>query len=392
MVRWHILSALLRKEFDRHLANRGGVALGLLLVAAAVLMGAFAPDEAAGSVGRVGGAHHCFVEYDAETPLVAHLRRTVPPELAGQVVFRPLADADTLDGLIVYEPGVGSVQVRQPAGGPVRVSVWHPEGDPAALAKYEAWFWREARRAFGEQARRAGAPAPEPAAGPDEMWLVLEAHGRLRDRAGAAVPELHIDRKGLGGAVLDVRAAVATGMVAFALYFACVYLLATLTCEERERGVLLAQALSPASPAEIVAAKALFYPTLGIGLAAVVAGAYRPDVLADPFFWMSLVAVGGGFLGVGMTVAAVARTQRAAFLGAMGYLLVVSLVLLGCTAAGVRWPPYLAVEFHGPRVLHAALTGCVSEDHWAHLLAAAGLAAGWLALAGWLFRRGGWQS
>ncbi|MBX9627102.1 MAG: ABC transporter permease [Gemmataceae bacterium] len=387
-MRAHILAALLRKEWDRHLANRGGVALGLLLVAAAVLMGALAPDEAAGSVGRVGGAHHCFVEFDAQTPLVAHLARHVPPELAGQVLFRPLADADAVDGLIVYDPGVGAIQVRQPPGGPVRVSVWYPDGDPAALARFEGWFWREARRAFADEARRAGRELPpDPPFGPDETWLVLEAHGRLRDRAGAAVPELAIDRKGLGGAVLDIRAAVATGMVAFALYFACVYLLATLTCEERERGLLLAQALSPASPAEIVAAKALFYPALGGALAAIVAGAYRPAVLADPFFWLSLAAVGGGFLGVGMTVAALARTQRAAFLGAMGYLLAVSLLLLGCTAAGVRWVPYLAVEYHGPRVLHAALTGAVSEDHWGHLLAAAGLAAGWLLLAGWLFRR-----
>jgi hypothetical protein len=382
-----ILLALLRKEFDRHLANRGGVALGLLLVAAAVLMGAFAPDEAAGSVGRVGGAHHCFVEFDADTPLVARLMRSVPPELAGRVVFRRLADADTLDGLIVYDPGVGAIQLRQPAGRPVRVSVWYPDGDPAALGRFEAWFWREVHRAFADQARSAGVAVPDPASGPDDAWLVLEAHGRLRDRAGAVVPELAVDRKGLGGAVLDVRAAVATGMVAFALYFACVYLLATLTCEERERGLLLAQALSPASPAEIVAAKCLFYPAVGGTLAAIVAGAYRPDVLAEPFFWLALAAVGGGFLGVGLTVAAVARTQRAAFLGAMGYLLAVSLLLLACTAAGVRWVPALAVEYHGPRVLHAALTGAVSEDHWGHLLAAAGLAAGWLALAGWLFRR-----
>lgn len=380
-MRPHILAALLRKEWDRHLANRGGVALALLLVAAAVLMGAFAPDEAAGSVGRVGGAHHCLVEYDAETPLVEHLKLSVPPELAGQVGFRRLADADAVDGLLLYDPGVGSIQVRQTAGA-VRVSVWYPGGDPAALTRFEAWFWREARRAFGEQARRAGRDVPpDPAFGGDESWLVLEAHGRLRDRAGSAVPELAVDRKGLGGPVLDVRAAVATGMVVFALYFACVYLLATLTCEERERGVLLAQALSPASPAEIVAAKALFYPAAGGVLAAAVAGAYRFEVLADPFFWLGVGAVGAGFLGVGMTVAAVARTQRAAFLGAMGYLLAVSAVLAGASAAGAGWVPWLAAEYHGPRVLHAALTGSVSEDHWGHLLAAAGLAAGWLTLA-----------
>ena len=56
-MRAHILRALLAKEFHRHLANRGGLALGLLLVAAAVLLSAFNPGggEAALQAGeRIG--------------------------------------------------------------------------------------------------------------------------------------------------------------------------------------------------------------------------------------------------------------------------------------------------------------------------------------------------
>ena len=86
------------------------------------------------------------------------------------------------------------------------------------------------------------------------------------------LPKIEIERNGLGAPQLDLRSAVATGMVVFSLYFFCVYLLPTMTCEERERGVLLAQALSPASPLEILAAKFLFYPLLGITMAAILAG------------------------------------------------------------------------------------------------------------------------
>lgn len=409
-MRWHILSALLHKEVARHLANRGGLALALLLVAAAVLLSVFAPEEAAGGTGMVGGVHHCFVECDAESALVTHLKANVPKELAGQVVFRPLDKADTVDGVIVYPTGTGAIQVRHvPAdksqtGRPaVVVFVWHPDGDPTALAPYEAWFWREARRGFAARARLkgvAGVP-PDPEFDQDNRWLVLEAHKRFQDQVEAArkaapgsppvVPDLEIQRKGLGGKVLDFRAAIATGMVVFALYFACVYLLPTLNCEERERGVLLAQALSPASPAEILAAKFFFYPVMGMALAGVIAGIYKPAVLGSLFFWLSLVAVGGGFLGIGMTVATLAKTQRAAFLGAMCYLLCVSMVLLICSTNGIPFIPYLAVEYHGPRILHAALSGDVYPYHWHHLLGAIGLAAGWLAAAGWLFRRRGWQ-
>ena len=49
------------------------------------------------------------------------------------------------------------------------------------------------------------------------------------------------------------------------LFFVCVYLLPSLTCEERERGVLLAQALSPAAPREILAAKFLVLKVLRSG-------------------------------------------------------------------------------------------------------------------------------
>lgn len=407
-MRWYILQALLHKEFSRHLANRGGIALGLLLVAAAFLLSVFSPEEAAGGTGMVGGVHHCFVEFDRATPLVRHLQENVPPELKGQIRFRPLADASTIDGVIVYPTGTGAIQIRQsvePGRRPaVHVYVWHPEGDPTALAAYESWFWRESRRAFiagAAQKLSAADLPPQPTFDAENKWLVQEAHKRFQDQVEAArkakpgdapfIPDLEIDRKGLGGKVLDFRAAIATGMVVFALYFACVYLLPTLNCEERERGVLLAQALSPASPLEILAAKFLFYPVLGMGLAAVIAGIYKSAVLGSLFFWLSLVAVGGGFLGIGMTVATLAKTQRAAFLGAMCYLLSVSMVLLICSTNNIPFVPYLAVEYHGPRILHAALSGDVYPYHWRHLLGAVGLAAAWLTAAGWLFRRRGWQ-
>ncbi len=242
---------------------------------------------------------------------------------------------------------------------------------------------------------------PDPAFDPENDWIVLEAHQRFQDQVVAAarraevpaptVPDLQIFRKGLGGKVLDFRAAVATGLVVFSLYFACVYLLPTLNCEERERGVLLAQALTPASPTEILAAKFLFYPLAGIGLAATLAAIYKASVLSSLFFWFSLFAVGSGFLGIGMTIATLAKTQRAAFLGGMCYLLSVSMVLLICSTNGIPVLPWLAIEYHGPRILHAALSGEVRTYHWGHLLSAFVLAVAWLTAAGWLFRRRGWQ-
>src|SRR3954464_9460164 len=110
-MRWYILRALLGKEVQRHLANRGGIALALLLVTAAVLLSVFAPEETAGGTGMVGGVHHCFVEYDRAAPVVKHLQDDKPKDL--KVQFRELAKADTINTVIVCPPGTGANQVRQ---------------------------------------------------------------------------------------------------------------------------------------------------------------------------------------------------------------------------------------------------------------------------------------
>src|SRR5206468_477177 len=129
---------------------------------------------------------------------------------------------------------------------------------------------------------------------------------------------------------VDMQSSMTVGLVLFALFFSCVYLLPSLMCEERERGILLAQALSPASPMEILMAKFLFYPTAGITLAALLAGIARPVVLLDVFFWLALVTAALGSLGIGLSIASLARTQRTASMGALSYMLVVALFLFIC--------------------------------------------------------------
>jgi hypothetical protein len=411
-MRFYILRALLVKEVHRHLANRGGIALALLLVVAALMLSMFNPGAGggqAGGGGLVNGVHRCYVEYPAETPFIRELHASVPADLRPQIFFRA-RPADSVNGLVTYEPGEGAIQIRTRTedGRPVlKFWVWHPPGEPGAMAPYELWFFRAARDALQKQAvadLRAGgldaARLPTPDPGTDDLWAVRDSFRQLdeqyaRLRAGTdrppPLPRVEIQRDGLGAKELDLRSAIATGMVVFALYFACVYLLPTLNCEERERGVLLAQALSPASPTEILTAKFLFYPLMGITLAAALAGIYKPAILSTLFFWLALVAMAAGFLGIGMTVATLAKTQRAAFMGSMCYLLSVALILFICQQNGIRYVPYLALEFHGPRVLHAAVTQDVSSEHWMHLAAAGGLATVWILVAGWLFRRRGWQ-
>ncbi len=385
-MRLYVLRALFVKEVLRHVANRGGIALALLLVVAALLLSVFNPGAGAGGTGGgslVGGVHRCMIQYPADTPFVRSLRESVPADLRPHVVFEQLPPGN-IDGLVKYPPGTGAIQIRSrvEAGRTVlKFWIWHPPEDAGAMAPYEAWFWKAARDAMQREAEAAvrakggdtsKLSAPDP--GTDDLWAVRDSFRQLDEQVarlgGTPLPKVEIDRTGLGAKELDLRSAIATGMVVFALYFSCVYLLPTLNCEERERGVLLAQALSPASPSEILTAKFLFYPVLGMALAATLAGIYKPAILSTLFFWLALTAMASGFLGIGMTVATLAKTQRAAFMGSMCYLLSIALVLFICQQNGIPFVPYLALEFHGPRVLHAAITGSPEPEHWLHLAAA----------------------
>ena len=365
-MRWFILRTLLYKEGLRLLANRGGVALLLLLVGASLLLSFFGNRD--GSTANVSiGIRHCYVDYTQDGPLIRHLQSHVPPDLQGQITIRPLARS-VIDGrgTVGYPQATGAIQIR-PLFDDLDdfgflVWFWRPGEDSSSLAPYEAWFWREMLAYY-----RNASPSDVP-----------------------RLPPVVVKRSALGGG-LDQRSGLATALVLFGLFFVCVYLQSSLTCEERERGVLLAQALSPATAAEILTAKLLFYPAVALALAVVAAGTYKPAVLGQGFFWLSLGTSVGGSMGVGLTVASLARTQRAAAIGALCYMVAVALILLICQQNSIPLLPYLALEYYGPRLIHAALTGSVQPYHWANLAAAAALTCGWMVVATWLFRRYGWQ-
>jgi ABC-2 type transporter len=368
-MRWYILRTLLGKEVSRQLANRGGTALAILLVVVTLLL-TFVGDYG-GSVDVLnGGVAHCFVDYWQEDPWVEYLKANVPPELRSRVHFRPVGKVMTEGQEIVYPPATGAIQLRSCGvfGKDRRYKVWMWQPDNGAgFVVYESWFWKESTHYFQQR--------------------TLQALGRS---SPAAEPVYQQERSTLSGG-LDTRSALATSLVLFALCFACVYLLPSLMCEERERGVLLAQALSPASPAEILAAKCLFYPLLGIGLAAVLVSILNVAALAEPFFWLALAVTACGSMGVGLTIACLARSQRNASMTALGYMLGIAVLLYICQNFRVPVVQNFVLEFHGPRMLHAVISGTLLAWHWLNLAAALLIAGFWLALATFLFRRQGWQ-
>jgi hypothetical protein len=114
-------------------------------------------------------------------------------------------------------------------------------------------------------------------------------------------------------------------------------------------------------------------------------------VLARPFFWLSLLSLALGSLGIGMSIASLARTQRSASLAALCYMLVVALILVICQQNSISYLPDLFIESHAPQILHATLTNQTRGHHWFNLLECGVLAIVWVSVAGFLFRKRGWQ-
>src|SRR5262245_16447622 len=411
-MRWHVLRTRLHKEALRHATNRGGLALAGLLVTASLLLAALNPaSDPDKPATLIGGIHHCIIWYDEDSDWLNHLRANVPGGLRANILFYPIRPKVEPDQHIEYKTGTGGIELRSmPASEGLlqyRVYVRYPEGDRAGMAVYENWFWRESHRFFHSRAaevlRQNGVDVDRafpPPALEDDLWTQRQAYRDLAEQYAklangspirSPLPLLDMRERAVVGGALDLRAAIATALVLFALCFTCVYLMPSLTCEERERGLLLAQALSPATALEILTAKFLFYPVFGIVLATLLAGIHNPAVLGRPFFWMCLATLSVGTLGIGMTIACLAKTQRAASLGALCYMLVVALVLIVCQQNNITRLPALAIEYHAPHVLHATLTNQLRPEHWWNLGASAALAIAWALLAVVLFRRRGWQ-
>jgi len=420
MMRWYVLKTLLHKELLRLLNNKGGLAMSAVMIFAAVLAAVF--GDTTMSTSMVTGQTQCVVDYWQDGGWVEHLKDNVPDHLAGRISFRSLAGHE---GTISYPLGAVGIQLRpvdhasedgvppEPGkadGSPsqFKVWVWYPDPDGAAAAPFEIWFWQESWRFFSE---RAGGDSLaeddtraddwQPKGADADFWqgrqrsfrdrLAARLKARGTAEAMAAVPQLRVERSRMVDRRVNLRAGAAMFLVLMALFFVCIFLMPSATAEERERGALLAQALSPASSLEILGAKLLFYPALAVGLASLVAGICRPEALALPFFWLALGITALGTVGIGLTLSVLARTQRAASMSALSYMLAVALILIICRTNGFELPAAIMLENHGPEMLLAALNDSVKPSHWGQLAISWVLAVVWCGLATALFRRFGWQ-
>lgn len=453
-MRGYVLRALLVKEARRHFADRGGLTLAVLLVAVALLVATGGGQDARQRSRFVLGTTSAIVDYWEAGSLISHLQahplagvRTRfrgprggagGPEPRGDPALRNTPPTDQggssgspRRGEPRYSEGTIGLQLRrlgEPGPGPERYSVvfLYHGADAGAVAGLSRWFYARTFEHFagrpillrtdepavsfpsgtsvirvepadaeagGTSTASAGAPSVGALGAPTGVGRhALLFHSSALAGGEVPAPEvvLEEERRSLRSK-LDDESLLIQLLMMFSLFLFCVYLLPSFTCEERERGVLLAQMLSPATTPEILAAKFLFYPMAGGAIAVLVAAITRPAVLALPFFWLTLLVASACYLAVGMMISSLAATQRKASVGALAYLLVSTTLLVVTNQLGIPIMQFLAFEPLTSRSLSSALAGVVGSRDWLRLGWTSLLATFWVGLAVYLFRRRGWQ-
>src|SRR4029079_9435212 len=120
---------------------------------------------------------------------------------------------------------------------------------------------------------------------------------------------------------------VITALTIFALYLLSFNLYLTSSGEEREKRVLLGLLLSPASPAEFILAKAIFYVSASLVVSLAVVAMYEPRLLARPLLWAAIMSGSLGYVAIGTVILAIVRRQTTISIVSMLYLIATSTVM-----------------------------------------------------------------
>src|SRR3954452_15214336 len=87
-MRWRIIRTLLHKEALRHLANRGGILMVLLLLVASMLLSFFG-NQSGQAGGLTSSVEMVYVDYhEGDVAFVDHLKANVPDEFSKRIRFR----------------------------------------------------------------------------------------------------------------------------------------------------------------------------------------------------------------------------------------------------------------------------------------------------------------
>ncbi|MHC4877240.1 MAG: hypothetical protein ACYTGL_12155 [Planctomycetota bacterium] len=302
-MRLPILRILIAREVRRLQKNPTALMLIGLLAAVALLMATSRP--VAQQTGPTK-APRIWLTYDHRAPWIEHVVENLPS--SPKIIAGPREDVTGADRFganrpLTYPAGDHGVEIllgTDRNNDPVIQVVGRFSGDdPTVLQPFWNWFWPTATSAFMQGARF-------------EQHLVP-----VRQTPQSAVQKL----QQTSVAEFVTPELIGAVLLLIVQFFACCHLLVSFTSQDRERGTLMALTLSPATASEIMTAKFAFHLGLSIAGCVAIVAILQPAALLQPTLWTVLLLTSLGLMSVGTCISTFARTQAAAGLLALCYML-----------------------------------------------------------------------
>lgn len=367
-IRISLLRVLLAKERLRLRKQPLALLMLGLLAAISILISMGGPQLQAMS-GRAA-TPTCWIVYDSNNGWIDHLKRHLPQQPSIKIVAA--SAMPRRGGEFAYPSGDGAIELLLRTPQHPRMIIRYPGLQPSILWPHTQWFWGQTVAFIGET------PAF------DQVFVPM---GRTSPQTAADVM-----RQTALSDLMTIE--MVGGLLLFGVQlFSCVHLLISFTSQERERGTLLALALTPASLTEILLAKCLFHGGLALSMCTLIVAILQPQALGQPLLWGTLLVSSVGFLSIGVLIASLARTQATAALLTLCYLLGVALVShLSKGWAAFALIRQLMFEHNGFLLIHASLKGAATGMVWQRLGMLTIVVLGWVIIATETFKRRGWRS
>ncbi|MFM9966361.1 MAG: hypothetical protein ACKV2Q_34730 [Planctomycetaceae bacterium] len=317
---------------------------------------------------------HCWVVYSASSPWTELLRQRAADNRSIRVVA--MDEVKSLSNQRIYPPHDCAIEIDElfeevTQGPKITVRCLYPGNDPNVIAPYLQWFWPITAEHFGSMAPFD--VTSQPITGTSRA-AVME---RLRQ---SSISELMTEEL------------VATILLIIVLFVTCCHLQVSFASQDRERGTLTALVLTPASTTELLLSRYLFHLALGWTACVAIVGILRPEAIAHPSLWVTIALASTGLVSVGTIMAALARTQSAAGVLSLCYMLFGGVVFyLATKFSAFGSLKDASFESHSLPLLFLSLKQNLPLEKAPGLTTLAGLVGAWTVAASWLFRRRGWR-
>lgn len=373
MIRWEMIRTLLEREIRRLQKNPSALMLIGLLTSVAVLLATSKPveDEARPGQPSASGPTPVILVYEERTEWLNFLLRHLPDTI--DVTPVPADQVRQEDGRLQIPQGYSLVEIRK--GDREGVNEYQVIGHYAgasekSLKPFFDWFW-PAVTFFHTK--------------PD--WI--EQHlVPMNPRAAASKSLTETSVAELVQAEL-----IGTMLVLIVQFFTCCHLLVSFTAQDRERGTLMALVLSPAKMSEILISKYVFHLVLSVLGSVLIISILEPAALLRPLFWLVILTTSVGMMCVGTCISTLTKTQSAAGLLALCYMLAGAVLFyLASRFSAFAFIKRLTFESYSFPLLYGTLKAKIGVMQVTQSLGSmAALVAGWLLFARHSFYRYGWR-